>query len=156
MKTLVLYATKHGAAAEVAERITQRMEDAEMYDLAAGKPPALDGYDCVVVGGSVYASMLRKPAKAYLAQNEEALRGKKLGLYVCSIAEEGAPQYFETNFPKELLACAAAKAHLGGRFDPASCSAFERFIMKTVAHTAEPVDALDDAAIDAFVQQLKG
>jgi len=46
----------------------------------------LIGYDCIIVGSSVYAGMFRKKAKAFLSQNADVLRQKKLGLFVSGMS----------------------------------------------------------------------
>ena len=53
MKTIILYATKHGAIAEIARRIAAHINGAVVHDLKQPVPD-LTEYDSVIVGSSVY------------------------------------------------------------------------------------------------------
>jgi menaquinone-dependent protoporphyrinogen oxidase len=58
MKTLILYATKHGAAHEAAQRIAKHLDGAVLHDLKQGGVPSIAGYDCVIIGGSIYTDTI--------------------------------------------------------------------------------------------------
>jgi len=47
-----------------------------------------------------------------------------------------------------------ATAFLGGRFQFASMTRLERFIVRRIAKTSTDVDAIDEAAIDAFAARV--
>jgi len=66
MKTLILYATKHGASREIAERVSKLMSSAVTHDLKQKDIPELSEYDYVIVGSSIYAGTIKKEAKAYV------------------------------------------------------------------------------------------
>jgi menaquinone-dependent protoporphyrinogen oxidase len=154
MKTLILYATKHGAAREIAGRIAKRLDGAVIHDLKQGGVPSLAGYDCVIVGSSLYAGMLRKEAKTFLQQNVSDLRGKRLGLFVSGMDASQEKQFLAASFPAELLQAASSAAFLGGIFDPKKAGVMGRMIMKAVAKRAEYTDTIDDAKIQAFTEGL--
>ena len=48
MKTLILYATKHGATREAAKRIAAKIPGAVFHDLKQDGIPALFDFDCVI------------------------------------------------------------------------------------------------------------
>ncbi len=155
MKTLIVYASKHGAAAEIGHRIGKKL-GAKAYDLKSGKVPPLDGYDCVIVGSSVYAGKLRKEAKAFVSENADALNRIKLGLYVSGMAQEGEEGYLTGNYPQEIVARAAAKAMLGGIADPKKENLFEKLVMRIVTKSGQYKNTISDEKINAFVGKLKG
>ncbi len=155
LKTMVLYATKYGASKAIAERIAGKIAGAEVYDLKKDAIPAAAGYDCVIVGGSLYAGMVRKEAKEYVANNADILRGKRLGLFVSGINGEGEQEYFKANFPEEILKAAKAAKYLGGAFDPAKAGFFAKFIMRIITKQSGLVDkTADDSKIDAFIKAV--
>ena len=155
MKTIIFYATKYGAAREIAQRIAKLMDNAETCDLKQDKIPALDGFDCVIIGGSLYAGMIRKEAKTFAAQNTGALRDKKIGLFVSGIADSGEEKFFEDNFPAEIVQAAKAASLLGGVFDPSKAGGFERFIMKIITKQSGYIDKIDDEKIAQFAEAMK-
>ena len=73
MKTLILYATKYGAAYEIARRIAERIDGAVIHNLKQDGMPPLEEFDCVIAGSSVYVGMIRKEAKAFFTKNTAAL-----------------------------------------------------------------------------------
>jgi len=154
MKTLILYATKYGAAAEIAKRIASQLDNAITHDLKQESIPNLKEYDCVIVGSSIYAGTFRKEAKAYLAQNADELSKKKLGLFICSIGDGNDDEVFINNVPDEVLQAAVTKASLGGAFDPKKANFLERLIMKAVAKQSGYVDKINDEKISKFAEAM--
>jgi len=155
MKTIILYATKHGAAADIAGRIAAQIDGSITYDIKQGGVPALDDYDCVIVGSSIYAGSFRKEAKAFLAQNADELCKKKLGLFISGMSESEVDGAFKANVPDEVLQAAAVKSSLGGTFDPKKANFFERLIMKAVTKQSGYVSNISDEKISTFVETIK-
>jgi len=155
MKTLILYATKHGATREIANRLAARIKNAVIYDLKQSGAPPLAEFDCVIVGTSIYAGMIRKEAKTFIIHNAEVLHRKMLGLYLCGMDESKEKEYFNSNFPADVLQTAKAAAFLGGIFDPKKTGTFERFIMKMAAKQSGYTNTIDDIKIQQFTEKLK-
>ena len=155
MKTLIVFATKHGTTREVAERIAARIEGAAIHDLKKDGSPPLDSYDCVIIGSSLYAGAIRREAKAFMAKSTNALHGKKVGLFLCGMEASGAQGFFNANFPKEILQIAKTTAFTGGIFDPQKASAFERLVIKIVTKKSVYVNTINDSTIDQFAAAMK-
>ena len=151
MKTLILYATKYGAAAEIARRIANKMDGAVVQDLKQSETPDISGFDCVVVGSSVYAGMFRKEAKAFLSQNAEVLRQKRVGLFVSGMSTGEEQAVFAGNVPHDVLQSAKTAVFLGGIFDPKKVNFAERLIMKAAAKHSAYTETIDDGKIGQFV-----
>ena len=154
MKTLILYATKHGAARETAERIALYIEGAEVFDLKEERIPDIGGFECVIIGSSVYAGMIRGEAKSFMEREAGRLAGKRLGLFVCGLGTSREKEVFESNFPEALLRQAKTATHVGGIYDPEKVGFFERFIMKMVTKQTEYVNTLDDGKIKEFAEDM--
>jgi len=58
MKTLILYATKHGATREVATRIASHTDGTVLHDLKQASTPTLADFDCVIIGSSLYGGAM--------------------------------------------------------------------------------------------------
>ena len=154
MKTVILYATKYGAATEIARRIAERTDGAVLYDLKQGVPD-LAGYDCIIVGSSVYAGMFRKEAKAFLSQNADILQQKKLGLFASGINPDENQRVFADNVPAEVLQSARTTAFLGGIFSPQKANLAERLIVKAAAKQAAYLNTIDDGKIGQFSEAMR-
>ena len=157
MKTLILYATKHGAAAEIAKRIAEKMDGVKLHDLKQRPVPYLSGFDCVIIGSSLYAGMIRKEAKAFLSENADALLKKTIGLFLSGmdIDDKKIKAYFESNFSPELLQTAKAKTIPGGIYDPKKANFAERVIFKLAAKQSAYSDKIDNGEIARFAQEMK-
>ncbi len=114
MSTLIAYATKYGFTKTCAELLAKKLDEkADICDLT-GNRPDLTGYDTIILGGSIYAGKIRKPVTRFCTENLNTLKGKKLGLFICGMADgDDARKQFESSFPEELLAVAAAKESFG-------------------------------------------
>jgi menaquinone-dependent protoporphyrinogen oxidase len=159
MKTLILYATKYGATSEIADRIAARLESVVLRDLKRdGRYDAaiLKDFDCVVIGGSLYAGMLRKEAKKYVSENAAALAQKRLGLFLSGMSQnhEDSQQAFAENFPPSVLQSAKSIAFLGGIFDPAKAKGVDKFIFRAVTKQRDYANTISDERIDVFVREL--
>ena len=148
MATLILYATKYGAAKVIAERIADKVDDVTVCDIKQSNVPPIVSFDSVIIGSSLYAGSIRREAKAFIAENAVELSGKKIGLFLSCFAENDGD--FERNFPPEILQAAKAKAALGGVFDPKKASAIERLIIKAVMKKAGYIERINDNAIAEF------
>lgn len=154
MKTLIVYATKHGATRKIAEQIADQLGGATLHDIEKGKPPALADYECVVLGSPLMAGAVRKEIKAFAAANAAELGCRRLGLFVSGLQAEGEAEYLSKNFPPELLAAARAKAFLGGIFDPAACGFVARKMMKAIAKLESYTSTIDPARVERFAREL--
>ncbi len=155
MKTLILYATKHGATREIAALLAKQIEAATLVDLASANLPEPNEYDCVMIGSSVYAGMLRKEAKAYITQYASQLKQKPLGLFVSGMAPEGVQGYLDANYPKDVVAHAKATALLGGVSDPKKQGFFERLVMSLITKKADYVNTISEEKIARFAEAVK-
>jgi len=155
MKTIILYATKHGAAAEIAKRIETQIDGSVSYDLKQGDSPSLDEFDFVIIGSAVYAGSFRKEAKSFLVENAESLCKKKLALFISGMSESDGDEAFKSNVPEAVLQAATVKGSLGGIFDPGKSNFFERLVMKVVTKQSGYVSNVSDEKITKFVEAIK-
>ena len=155
MKTLILYATKHGATREAAQRIAKRIPGAAIYDLKQSVIPSLADFDSVIFGSSIYVGSIRKEAKAFLVKNSEILKKKKLGIFLCGLQAEEEKRVFASNFSPDILAAAKATSFLGGIFDPKKAGFLERLTIKGVAKLTDYADKIDNVQIERFTDEMK-
>ena len=150
MKTLILYATKHGATAQIANILADEIKDATVCGIK--EATQLSNFDCVIIGSSVYAGSIRKEAKAFMAKSADELSKKTLGLFLSCLDDK--TDFFDKNFPVQILQAAKAKAKLGGIFDPKKAGGFERFVIKAVMKNADYVNKINEDKIKEFVKAI--
>ena len=153
MKTLILYATKHGATEEIARRIA-KYTDGTIHDLKNDNYPPLSEFECIIIGSALYAGMIRKEAKTFIEKNAEYLKDKTFGLFLCGLETNKTDEYFKINFPADIIKSAKATSFLGGIFDPKKAGFIGRLVMKAVAKRADYMNTIDDGKIRQFVEDL--
>ena len=88
MKTLVVYRTRYGAAAECAAKIKEHLQgQTDIIDLKTKKKIDLDPYDTVVIGGSIYAGRIQHSLLRFCDKQKKRLAKKRIALYICCLYE---------------------------------------------------------------------
>lgn len=156
MNTLIVYATKHGTTEKCAEKLKEELEgEVELVNLEKMNKIDLGRYDQVIIGGSVYAGRVRKPVSQFCMQHLEELNHKRLGLFLCGIAEgEDADKELNSIYPPELLRAAVAKEFFGGEVNIDQMNFFEKFIMKKVANTTTNLSKIREDKIMDFAKAM--
>jgi menaquinone-dependent protoporphyrinogen oxidase len=160
-KILVAYASKHGATAEIAERIGQTLRDAGLAVQVqpAETVPDLAPYEAVVLGSAVYAGQWLKEAASFLTENEAALSNRPVWLFSSGPTGKGDPLELMQGwrFPEDLKPVAdriGARdlAFFGGALDPQKLNFPEKMIVRALK--APTGDFRDWDSIEAWAGSL--
>jgi menaquinone-dependent protoporphyrinogen oxidase len=83
MRTLVVYASKHGATRGIAERIAAKLTEAGLQAEARQAAAAgnLADWDAFVIGSAVYAAHWQKEASHFVQRNRAILASKPVWLF---------------------------------------------------------------------------
>lgn len=157
MKSIIIYATRYGCAAEVAKLVQKGLErDCMLVNIMTEKVPPLDSFDTVILGGSIYIGKVQKELTAFVKENLKQLLSKNIGLFLCAGApkQDDRDKELQTAFPSELLAHAAAKDVLGYAFTFEKMRFFDRLIMKKIKGDAVSTSNFFDEPISQFVKAL--
>lgn len=133
MKVLVSAASKHGATAELAQRIGKTLSarglDATVRPV--DETPETAPYDAVVLGSGVYAGHWLKPARTFVDANAAALRGKRLWLFSSGPIGDPPKPTEEPADIAEISANLSVEDHrlFNGRLEKARLSFGERAIV---------------------------
>jgi len=92
-RILVAYGAKHGATAEIAERIGQVFREAGLQAdvISADDVDNLSFYGAVVLGSAIYIGRWRKEVVRFLKANEQTLAERKVWLFSSGPTGEGDP-----------------------------------------------------------------
>lgn len=157
MKTLIVFGTKSGTTEKCAHKIQSAMASAEadVVDIRKLKNGDLAAYDTVVLGTSVYMGRINGKLRRFLTQNAQALMGKKLHLFVCSLAqgEEGVAELHK-QISDDLFRHAIQVTHLGCEANYERLNPFYRSIMKKIVAEQKPAMGLHEQEIEAFAQKV--
>lgn len=137
MKTLVVYGTKSGCTAGVAEQIgktlTERGVATEVF--TAEDAPEASGYDSVIVGSGIRAGQWHGSAKGWLETNAASLKERPVALFSCclSMSDDGKRDEVIAYADPLIEATGITPVDVGafaGWNQPKSFSFLERSILK--------------------------
>lgn len=156
MKSIIIYTTKYGSVEKAAERLKSKMDgEVHLVNIMKEKSPALNEYDCVILGGSIYAGKVQKELTEYISQNVPLLLEKRVGLFICAGQPEPIKtQELQTSFPVELFEHAAAKDVFGYEYNFEKLNFLEKLVIRVVAGVKSSKFELSDEKIDHFAKQL--
>ena len=82
-RVLVVYASRHGATAGIAERIGEvlRAEDIDVVVAKASDMPDPEGFDAYVIGSAAYIGKWEKAATSFVERHKEVLATKPVWLF---------------------------------------------------------------------------
>jgi menaquinone-dependent protoporphyrinogen oxidase len=109
----------------------------DLVNIKTSPVPNLSMYDRVIIGGSIYVGQIQKQIKEFCSSNLNALKEKKVGLYICCGFVENSSQHFQNAFPKELLDTAVAKECFGGELNIDKMKIFDKLITKMVSKASK-------------------
>lgn len=129
MKTLIAYASKTGTAKQCAEALAGRIPGSVLCDLTREQPNP-EAYDTVILGGSVRMGQIHNDLKKYAQGAQQALKGKRLGLFITCGYDDLAQTIIQNNLPEALVSAAKVKMSFGGEMDLEKQKGFDRIICK--------------------------
>lgn len=129
MKALIVYGTRYGTAAEIAEEMSRVMKDegaeVDLMDSKGLKNFDVTPYDLVVVGSGIKMGKWTKNALNFLKNNKKTLATKNVALFVsCGAANEeksraeGQEKYLDDVANRYLLNEPVATGLFGSVYDP--------------------------------------
>jgi len=66
MKTAVVFASSHGTTEKAAEMLKEKLQgEVELIDLKKNSNPDIEGYDAVIIGGSIHAGSFQGKVKRF-------------------------------------------------------------------------------------------
>ena len=157
MKTLIIYATKHGTTRTCVEMLSSQLAgEVMMLDLKEQKTIDMDPYDTVVLGGAIHAGRLDGKIRSFSFDHKDQLLKKKLGLFICGMEdkEEEINKQLYLNYPEDLLSHAVAKTSFGGQLLFSRMAPITRWFMQKMSKSKEDIKKIRTNAIKEFAQAL--
>jgi menaquinone-dependent protoporphyrinogen oxidase len=114
MKTLILYATKSGAAEECANILAKKLNNCPVYNLKQS-PPDLSSFDTIIIGTGVRMGKIYRPVLNYIKQNLNLLLTKTVKIYLCNAYSDTLQKTIDKNIPAELINHSACIKSFGGK-----------------------------------------
>ena len=157
MSTIIVFTSSHGATEKNAKILKEKLAD-ENVTLCHLKKDKCDltNFDKVIIGCSIHAGSVQGKIKKFCRSHTAELTIKQLGIFITCMEEgEEANQYFEKNFPNNLLEHAKTTALFGGEFNFEKMNFFAKSIVKKITGYKETVSRLDENKIAEFAKNFE-
>ncbi len=122
MKVLIAYGTRYGSTEEIATKLASFLNEKEIettvLNLKKKTNPNLNDYDGIIVGSGVKITKWMKEPQRFLRQNREALKGKKLALYVSCMSVLTDSEYARVELLENVMEKAGVMADVYEAFGP--------------------------------------
>ena len=88
MKTLIVYATKHGCTEKCANELKNNLTgEIELHNLKKSVKTDLNDFWTIIIGGSIHVGQVQKNVKQFCLNNLDLLIEKKIGLFLCCMEQ---------------------------------------------------------------------
>jgi Flavodoxin len=155
-KVAVVFSTKHGTTEKVAQYIATLLGgDVTLISLEDNKMPDLAAFDCIVIGGSIYAGKIRKKVASLCAQNLSVMQQKRVALFVCGMNDKEYDAELRNAFPESLRSHAVWAGVVGGEFYIDRMNFVERFLIRKISGVTTFVSKLDFERIEELVTAIR-
>jgi len=157
MKTLIVFASKHGATEMAAKKLADKIDGSvDFINLKKSQPESLQEYERIIFGTSIYAGKVHKELLAYISENKEKLLDKEYAFFVCCGFEAKAETYLRENFSDELIDKALFVKYFGQETVLGKMKFVERTIFKKVAKVSEDIHDIRDKEIEETAKTING
>ncbi|WP_462280425.1 flavodoxin domain-containing protein [Salinivirga cyanobacteriivorans] len=155
MKTLIVYATKHGTTEQIAKLIAEKAaHNTDMVNLKKEKKVDLHPYDQIIIGGSIHAGTIQKSLRKFIEGSMSQLLQKRIALFLSCMYKQKAQEQFDTVFPEILRTHAQSKQLTGGEFRFDKMNFLERAIVKKVAGIGQSISNINHDAIERLLEEM--
>jgi menaquinone-dependent protoporphyrinogen oxidase len=157
MKGIIIYTTKHGCTEKAVKLLQSKIsEDLKTVNLEKEKAPDLSMFDTVIIGGSIYVGKTQKVLTNYMQQNLNALKNKRLGLFLCAGEQntERMQQMLVSVFPEDLYKCALVREVFGGELYWNKLDFVTKLMLRIAVGIKEGYSRLSEAKINSFAKEI--
>ena len=129
MKTLIAYASNHGAAADCARRLVVKLRGSvETVDLKQNRQVQPELFDRIILGSAIYGGNAIKEVVDFSEKYEETLLQKQIGVYFTCLTEEpeAVRAYLTRNFSSRIAEHLSAFEAMGGAIYFTKMNFFQR------------------------------
>lgn len=141
MKTLIIYASKHGTAEKCSQLLKSKLQgEVTIVNIKKENVPDINSFQNIIIGGSIYIGKIQKSLSEFCVKNLDELKRKNIGLFICCMNTKDAEMQLDNAFPKELLSIASTKECFGGEFNLKEMNFMEKTIIKMVSKSLAKKD----------------
>lgn len=155
MKTLIVYGTKHGCTEKCSKLLKDKLTgEVVTINIEVDTVPDITSFDNIIIGGSIYAGKIQNKINEFCDKNLNALKEKKIGLFICGMQKDNVTDQINNSFPEDLLTHAVAKESFGGELILKMMNPLEKLIIRLVSKTKKDISDISLENITIFAKLM--
>lgn len=157
MNTLIIYSSKYGCTTDCANYLKNGLlGSTTLIDIDQTNPKSIawENYETIIIGSSIYIGSVSKKIRTTCNENIDLLLKKRVGIYICCAFSEQKTEYFNKNFPPELLENALATMAFGGEARLEKMNTLDKLIMKAATKGQNTSLQISYVYMDEFIKKL--
>jgi menaquinone-dependent protoporphyrinogen oxidase len=156
MKTLIVFSSKHGTTEKCANLIMKELKGTvDIINLKNQISKDISSYNNIIIGGSIHVGRLQDEVKKFAKENEEVLKDKNIGIFICCKDEEDkAIEYMKYNLSELIVEKAIVKEHLGHEINLEKMNFLEKALLKNIFKIKESYSKIDYDAIKRIANKI--
>ena len=142
MKFLILYSSYGGATKSCVELLEKRLcahHEVQTVSIREERAPAPEGFDGVVLAGSIRMGQLHKRLRAYIKEYKQALNDMPTAVCFCCGYTRQFEEYVSTQIPKDLT-CSLGVRCFGGELKPEKLHGFDKLVVRVARSSIRSQD----------------
>jgi menaquinone-dependent protoporphyrinogen oxidase len=157
MKTLIVYASKHGCVEKAANILYDKLNTTkDIVNIKENSKVYITNFDTIIIGGSIYGGNIQTEIKQFVKNNFDGLLDKKVGLFLCCGMEKEYKKQIEKSFPKELLDHVTTDGYFGYEFNVDKMGFIEKSLVKLIAKDKIVDSKISIDNIQKFADRIQG
>ncbi len=154
MKTIIIYASKHGTTKKSAELLAKSLsEDVILVNAVKDRVPNLQEYDQIIIGGSIHMDKIQSQIRKLCDKNKDLLMRKRVGIFICCGGKEVVDEQMKAAFDS-LYEQAHARGYFGYEYDLSKMGFLSRMVVKNVGKVKESQFAIEEENIKNFATKM--
>jgi menaquinone-dependent protoporphyrinogen oxidase len=154
MKTLIVYATRHGSTQKVARRIAEETGETQLISVKEARDIDFSKYETILLGSSIHAGRNQTSMQQFCKRHLHELLQKRVGLFLCCLNPKEFEQSMSKAYPDVLQRHAFAYERMGGEYLIEKMNFIERFLVKRIVGVTESSSLLNEENITRFIQEV--
>jgi menaquinone-dependent protoporphyrinogen oxidase len=156
MKTIIIYATKHGSVENAVNLLKGKLEgEVKLVNIMNQEAPTLAEYENVILGGSIYVGKIQKRFSKYIEKHLSELLTKRVGLFICAAQQEDIREKeLIDSYPEELFQHALCKEIFGYEIHYEDMNFIEKRVVSSIMGHKSDYSELSESKIDSFAKAI--
>jgi menaquinone-dependent protoporphyrinogen oxidase len=159
IKTLIVYGSRYGTVEKAVDHIAGKLiEKPDIMTAGKAAKACLDGYDKIIIGGSVMMGKINKSVTAFIINKMDVLMTKKTALFIAGSEtdKDGLAKEINDAFPKQLRDRAMYTTHIGYGFNLENMNFIVRMMIRKAANIESSVMNLNYEELDKIANIING